>query len=113
MCNWLVCIAVWVSSSSKDIISKAMTIFFIIALFVMSSFEHSIANMYYVPAGILAAQNPEWVRLSGVSPQQLANLNWGTLFTKNLIPVTLGNIVGGVGLVGSLFWVALKKKKAD
>jgi formate/nitrite transporter len=111
MCNWLVCIAVWVSSSSKDIISKAMTIFFIIGLFVIANFEHSVANMYYIPAGILAKQNPLWAAMSGLSAERLANLNWGTFFTNNLIPVTLGNAFGGTIMVGALFWVALKKKK--
>jgi formate/nitrite transporter len=111
MCNWLVCIAVYVSSSSKDIISKAITIFFIIGLFVIANFEHSIANMYYIPAGILAKQNPQWVAMSGVAADQLAGLNWGAFFTKNLIPVTLGNAFGGTIMVGALFWVALKKKK--
>jgi formate/nitrite transporter len=109
MCNWLVCIAVWVSSSSKDIISKAMTIFFIIGLFVIANFEHSIANMYYIPVGILAKQNPQWVAMSGVAAEKLAKLNWGTFFTKNLIPVTLGNAIGGTAMVGTLFWVALRK----
>jgi formate/nitrite transporter len=111
MCNWLVCIAVWVSSMSNDIISKTMTIFFIIGLFVLSGFEHCIANMYYIPVGILAKQNPQWIAMSGLTAEQLASLNWGTFFTKNLIPVTLGNIVGGTVMVGTLFWVALRKKK--
>ena len=114
MCNWLVCLAVWMSFGAKDIIGKAMTIFFVICLFVTSGFEHSIANMYYIPAGIFAKVNPDWVAKAGRTAEQLASLNWGTFITKNLIPVTLGNIVGGAGLVGFLYWLALgKRKKAE
>ena len=76
----------------------------------MSGFEHSIANMYYIPAGIFAAQNPEWVALSQVPSEQIANVNWIGFFVKNLLPVTLGNIVGGGLMVWTLFWFALKKK---
>jgi len=113
MCNWLVCLAVWVSFGSRDVIGKAVPIFFIICLFVISGFEHSIANMYYIPAGILAKANNAWVAMSGVSAEQLAGLTWGTFIVKNLIPVTLGNIIGGTVMVGGLYWFALKKKKAD
>jgi formate/nitrite transporter len=116
MCNWLVCLAVWVSYGAKDVAGKALMTFFIISLFVTSGFEHSIANMYYIPAGILAKANAAWVAQSvqsGVTEQQLAGLNWGTFFTRNLIPVTLGNIIGGMVMVGLLYWLELKKKKAD
>ena len=84
-------------------------IFFVIGLFATSGFEHSIANMYFIPAGILAAANPQWLAMSQVSAQQLANLNWGTFVTANLIPVTLGNIIGGSLMVGLLYWLALNK----
>jgi len=110
LCNWIVCIAIFVSSLSRDIAGKILAIFFINSLFVMSGFEHSIANMYYIPAGIFAAQNPEWVALSQVSAEQIANVNWSGFFVKNLLPVTLGNIIGGGFMVWTLFWLALKKK---
>jgi len=113
LCNWLVCLAVWVSFAAKDVISKFFTCFFVIGLFVISGFEHSIANMYYIPAGILAKGNEVWATASGISAEGLSRLNWGTFFTKNLIPVTLGNIVGGSLMVGILYWFSLKKKKAD
>jgi formate/nitrite transporter len=111
MCNWLVCLAVWVSYAAKDVMGKLFACFFIICLFITSGFEHSVANMYYIPAGIMAKSNPAWVEMSGATAQQLANLNWLTMITKNLIPVTLGNIVGGGGMVGFLYWLSLKKKK--
>jgi formate/nitrite transporter len=110
MCNWLVCLAVWVSYGARDLTGKMLAIFFIICLFATSGFEHSIANMYYIPAGILAAQNPQWLAMSQVPGDQLGDLNWLTFFTRNLVPVTLGNIIGGSGMVGVLYWLSLKKK---
>lgn len=113
MCNWLVCLAVWVSFAAKDVIGKMFSCFFIIGLFITSGFEHSIANMYYIPAGIMAKANPLWVEASHVATEQLDNLNWITFITKNLIPVTLGNIVGGSVMVGTLYWLSLTKKKTE
>ena len=113
MCNWLVCLAVWVASAANDVIGKLFSCFFIIGLFITSGFEHSVANMYYIPAGIMAKGNQLWVEASQLNGGQLAELNWITFFTKNLIPVTLGNIVGGSVMVGFLYWVSLKKKKTD
>jgi formate/nitrite transporter len=113
MCNWLVCLAIWVSFGAREIAGKILAIFFIILLFVISGFEHSVANMYYIPAGILAKQNPQWLAMSQVPVDQLAGLNWVNFIVKNLIPVTLGNIVGGAGMVGTLYWLSLGKRKAE
>jgi formate/nitrite transporter len=113
MCNWLVCLAVWVSYAAKDLMGKLFACFFIIGLFITSGFEHSVANMYYIPAGILAKSNPMWLRAAHVSAEQIANLNWLTFITKNLIPVTLGNIVGGSLLVGTLYKLSLAPNKAQ
>jgi formate/nitrite transporter len=110
MCNWLVCLAVWVATAAKDVLGKLFACFFIIGLFITSGFEHSIANMYYIPAGILAKSNSVWVEASHVVSEQLRGLNWVTFITRNLIPVTLGNIVGGSVMVGILYWLSLKKK---
>jgi formate/nitrite transporter len=112
MCNWLVCLAVWVSYAAKDVMGKLFACFFVIGLFITSGFEHSVANMYYIPAGIFAKSNALWAEASHVAIEQLNELNWLTFITKNLIPVTLGNIVGGSLLVGSLYWISLKKPKA-
>ena len=105
LCNWLVCLAVWMSFGAKDGISKAVCVFFPIWLFVASGFEHSIANMYYIPAGILAksAYTAKALEL-GVSQAAIDSLNWCTMFTRNLLPVTLGNILGGAGFVGCVYW---------
>ena len=107
MCNWLVTLAVWMAYGSKNIIGKIFAIFFPIWLFITSGFEHSIANMYYIPAGILAKQIPEFVAAAaaqGLTAEKLATLSWGSFFTKNLLPVTLGNIVGGGLFVAVLYW---------
>lgn len=112
MCNWLVCLAVWVSYGAKDIAGKILSVFFIISLFATSGFEHSIANMYFIPAGILAKSNPVWAEQSKLTVEQLASLNWNAFFVNNLLPVTLGNIVGGALLVGAGYWfIYLRKSK--
>ena len=113
MCNWLVCIAVWMSYGAKDIIGKCFAIFFPISLFITSGFEHSIANMYYIPAGILAKSNASWVEASGLTAEKLAHLNWNTFITKNLVPVTIGNIVGGVILVAGVYWFTYYKNSEN
>ena len=112
LCNWLVCLAVWTSFGAKDGISKAVCVFFPIWLFVASGFEHSIANMYYIPAGILAKCNPSYVTKAlelGASQSAIDSLSWCSMFTKNLLPVTLGNILGGAGFVGCAYWFVYRK----
>lgn len=113
LCNWLVCLAVWMSFAARDIAGKVLVIFFPIWLFVTSGFEHSVANMYYIPAGILAAADPalaERAASVGLSPEALANLNWGAMLQANLLPVTLGNVVGG-GLVALAYWFVYRRDK--
>lgn len=110
MCNWLVCLAVWMNFGAKDMVGKLFAVFFPIWLFITSGFEHSVANMYYIPAGILAKVNPAWVEASHLSPEILQSLNWGNFIVNNLIPVTLGNIVGGGFFVGMVYWFAYLKK---
>lgn len=117
LCNWLVCVAIWMAAAAKDIAGKILCIFFPIWLFITSGFEHSIANMYYIPAGILAKSNGAWVDAAiaiGISPEKLDALNWYTLFVNNLIPVTLGNIIGGALFVATIYWLSFlyKDKKS-
>jgi len=112
LCNWLVCMAVWMSMASKDVIGKLFAIYFPIMGFVASGFEHSVANMFFIPYGIFLKGNPKVLEAAGKTLADLANLNWGTLFTVNLIPVTLGNLVGGAIFVGAVYWyVYLLSKK--
>ena len=105
LCNFFVCIAVLMAAASKDIGGKVWAIFFPIMAFVVSGYEHCVANMYYIPAGIFAASNPAYVQAAesayGYTAAQLAEtLTWGNLLLSNLLPVTLGNIVGGMVFVG-------------
>jgi formate/nitrite transporter len=107
LCNTLVCAAVWMASAAKDIIGKIWTAFFPIWLFVVSGFEHSVANMYFIPAGILAKTNDHWLYqalASGTTQEQIATLNIKTFLVHNLVPVTLGNIIGGMVLIGLAYW---------
>lgn len=110
MCNWIVCLAIWMATAAKDIAGKALVIIFAICLFVTSGFEHSVANMYYIPAGIFAKANADWAQASGLTAEKLAQLNWATLFRNNLLPVTLGNIIGGAFFVGAVYWFVYLRK---
>lgn len=109
LCNWLVCLAVWMAFGADSAGSKVAAMFFPIWLFVTCGFEHSVANMYFIPAGILAKGNETFVALSGVAAEQLDALCWSGFFIDNLIPVTLGNIVGGGVFVALAYWLAFKK----
>ena len=77
--------------------------------FVASGYEHSVANMFFIPSGILMKSVPDVVALSGLSAAQLATLSWKSFFLNNLLPVTLGNIVGALVFVVLLFWIAYLK----
>lgn len=109
MCNWLVCLAVWISFGADTMAGKILSIFFPIWLFITSGFEHCVANMYYIPAGIMIKENASFAELSHLSGEVLNSLTWGSFFVHNLIPVTLGNIVGGGIFVGMAYWYVYKK----
>lgn len=111
MCNWLVCMAVWLSTGAQTTIGKIFSIFFPIWLFVTAGFEHSVANMFFIPAGIFASRNELFVSLSGVSQDVLSNLNWSGMLINNLFPVTIGNIIGGSVCVAMGYYTALKSEK--
>ncbi len=116
LCNWLVCMAVWMAASAKDAAGKILGIFFPIWLFITSGFEHSVANMYYIPAGLLIKDNPVYVQGAldlGMHADALARLTWGSFLLSNLLPVTLGNIVGGGLFVGAIAWFAFGRNAAD
>jgi formate/nitrite transporter len=101
-CNWLVNLAILLGICSDDMVGKFFGIWFPIMAFVSMGLEHSIANMYFIPAGIMTA---------GIT-NTATTVNWVTMWTSNLIPVTLGNIVGGLFFVGVIYWVAFKKEIA-
>jgi formate/nitrite transporter len=104
LCNILVCAAVLMAMCAKDIAGKLLASFFVIMLFVTGGFEHCVANMYYITAGLLAECNPQYVELAkeayGFSQEYLGTLNVENYFVKNLLPVTIGNIIGGAFFVG-------------
>ncbi len=109
LCNILVCLAVWVSFAAKDAAGKVIALFYPVMLFVVCGFEHSIANMFYCPAGLFAMAAPEYERL--MTAVDVSDLTWAGFFVKNLLPVTLGNIVGGAVFVGAVYWFVYLKDK--
>ncbi len=109
MCNWLVCLAVWMAYGAESMVGKIFAIFFPIWLFITSGFEHCVANMYYIPAGIMIKSNESFAELSHLTQEAINSLTWNSFFIQNLLPVTLGNIVGGGVFVGMAYWYSYKK----
>ena len=102
LCNALVCLAVWVAMGARTVAGRVMGLVYPIAAFVATGFEHSIANLYFVPYAILIRQtDPEFYAASNVDAGGLA---WGAFLIDNLLPVTIGNIVGGGVLVAAVYW---------
>jgi formate transporter len=115
MCNSLVCLAVWLTFSARSTTDKIMAILFPITAFVAAGFEHSVANMYFVPMGLLVKRfgTPAFWDAIGKTAADYPNLTWGNFVVHNLLPVTLGNIIGGGILVGLVYWfVYLRPKNA-
>jgi len=108
-----VVLAVWMAIGAQDFISKIWACWFPIMLFVLSGFEHSIANMYFIPVGILAKANAQFAEVSGLTAEKLAAINWGTFITNNIIPVTIGNIIGGAVIVSWVYWYVYKGCKKE
>ena len=115
LCNILVCVAVLMASASKDAVGKIFGCFFPIWAFVIAGYEHCVANMYYIPAGIIAAMDPAFAQkameLYGYTAEDLAMLNPVNMIVNNLISVTIGNIIGGMLFV-AVPYVYLYNKKA-
>jgi formate transporter len=111
LCNILVCLAIWLCYSSRSVTDKILSILFPITAFVAMGFEHSIANMYFIPAGLLLKCNPEVVGL--LNGADLSNLTLSGFLFKNLLPVTIGNMVGGAIFVGTIYWILYLRKPTD
>ncbi len=106
LCNLMVCLAIWAAYSGRTTIDKVVAVTMPIALFVASGFEHSVANMFMVPLGILLKDfaGSEFWTASGLDQAAYADLTWANFLVDNLLPVTLGNIVGGGVMIGVLYW---------
>jgi formate/nitrite transporter len=107
-CNWLVNLAVLLGICADDLIGKFFGIWFPIMAFVSSGLEHSIANMMFIPAALMT--QPYLTEAQIATLPGIANLSWVTMWTQNIIPVTIGNIVGGMIFVGLLYWIAFRKE---
>lgn len=103
LCNILVCLAVWLALAGRSVVDKICAIVFPISAFVAAGFEHSVANMYFIPLGILLKD-----RVPASAAEQL---NWTALWT-NLLPVTLGNIAGGSVLVALVYYFIYQRGNA-
>lgn len=113
LCNVLVCGTVLMAVCAKDVAGKLLASFFGVFIFAVSGYEHCVANMYYLTAGMLSKLNPHYVEVAkdsfGVTAERLEILNLGGYIT-NLIPVTIGNLIGGAVFVGAALYYANKKK---
>jgi formate/nitrite transporter len=114
-CNALVCLAVWLCFAARSTTDKIASIIFPISAFVAAGFEHCVANMYFIPAALLVkagADDPFWTSI-GAAPGEFDSLTWGNLFVVNLLPVTIGNIIGGGLMVGIVYWFVYLRNSGD
>ncbi len=109
LCNILVCLTVWLTFSARSTIDKIAAIIFPITAFVAAGFEHSIANMYFIPMGLLIKNlDPSFAAASNIN---LSGLTWGAFLVNNLLPVTIGNIIGGSVFVAAIYWSVFLRRK--
>ncbi|PLW76134.1 formate transporter FocA [Cohaesibacter celericrescens] len=106
MCNVMVCLGVWMTFSARTLTDKLLAVVLPVAMFVAAGFEHCVANMFMIPMGILtkASVGPEFWQATGRTAAEFADLTWTHFFINNLLPVTIGNIIGGGFLVGLCYW---------
>ena len=107
MCNALVCLAVWLTYSARTTTDRIVSIIPPIAAFVALGFEHSVANMYFVPLALFirGSAPPSFWTAIGSSPDAHLGLTWPTFLVDNLLPVTIGNIIGGAVMVAGVYWL--------
>jgi formate transporter len=110
LCNALVCLAVWMAYSARSATDKVLVIVPPIAAFVAAGFEHSVANMYFLPYALFVKDWTDVPDTAGVP--DLTRLTWGNAVLGNLLPVTIGNIIGGGLLVGAVYWFAYLRRSA-
>jgi formate/nitrite transporter len=106
LCNALVCLAVWLCYSARSTTDRILSIIPPIAAFVAAGFEHSVANMYFIPVALFVKQwgAPSFFEAIGRTTADFPHLTWGGFFFSNLLPVTIGNIIGGAIMVGLVYW---------
>jgi formate/nitrite transporter len=112
MCNALVCMAVWMCYSARTTTDKILAIIPPITTFVAVGFEHSIANMYFIPLALLVkgSGDTKFFETIGKTAADFPHLTWGNFFIANLLPVTIGNIIGGAIMVGLIYWFVYLRK---
>jgi len=103
-CNILVCVAVMLALCAKDAAGRAIGAYIPISIFVICGFEHCVANMYFIPAGLFALQIPKYAALAASAGIDVSVLTWGNFFAVNLLPVTLGNVIGGAAFAASMWF---------
>lgn len=112
LCNALVCLAVWMTYSARSTLDKIAAIIFPIAAFVAAGFEHSIANMYFIPIGLLIKNyDPQFMEAIAGAGVNLEGLTWSAFLINNLLPVTIGNIIGGAVLVAAVYWSVFLRQR--
>ena len=112
-CNALVCAAVWLSFSCRSTTDRILAILFPISAFVACGFEHCVANMYFIPVGLFIKSSaaPEFWAGIGKTAADYSFLTWANMMVKNLLPVTVGNVIGGGAFVGATYWMIYLRKK--
>lgn len=113
LCNIMVCLAVWMTYACRTVTDKFLVLILPVAMFVATGFEHSVANMFMIPLGIVVKNfaSPEFWTLIGAASETYSDLTVGNYLLKNLIPVTLGNIIGGGVFVALTYGKIYPKKK--
>nr|WP_319391225.1 formate transporter FocA [uncultured Cohaesibacter sp.] len=106
MCNVMVCLGVWMSYAGRSVTDKLLAVTLPVAMFVAAGFEHCVANMFQIPMAIMTRTfaGPEFWEATGTTAADFADLTWSNFVINNLIPVTIGNIIGGGVLVGLVYW---------
>jgi formate transporter FocA len=115
LCNALVCLAVWLTYSARSTTDKIVAMTLPVAAFVAAGFEHSVANMYFIPMGMMikSTASPAFWESIHKTPADFANLTLANFLVRNLIPVTIGNIIGGAVMVGAVYWFIYLRKRGQ
>jgi formate/nitrite transporter len=110
LCNALVCLAVWLTYGAHTTADKILAVIPPIAAFVALGFEHSVANMYFIPFALLVKTDESWMETTAGVPD-VSGLTWGSFLAENLLPVTIGNVIGGAIMVGAVYWFVYLRRR--